>query len=780
MRIPKIPKIRTVAGKILRRNGKIAVSGDCCCAPCEMTAVVYVEWECPCGGYGGADSETAWATFTIVTKDGHDLIYGDAAPSYVHGSGGSNGISLQGGETGGGAPPGYDPGESRIVYTAPCGTEILDENSVRILYSGGGPFGGIAFSKSWDSRTRTFTYRYRINNGIIGGSPVKRPLRIVLQRGPCCWSGYPNDPDYKEEWFLIDDRRRKLTATKIAGTGHTLIVEFDGFSSESVAICDEGGADAGRVPKIELPEYAAGTWTQPKYACCKDGVTGDVYLCVEFECSSGKGFYYDVHVDVPSSGCLCGDYLATTWSDAVAALFAGGYYGFAVDFRCPDSHWGDLSVVGGFPDYLVGTWCCCDDCLPELSFRNASGQTWGGASIDVSGSPAIVSPRIPIRISVQATYCDGTAATADSCNGLPATLTARAGAETIVLNLTGSEYSGTGFVDFTAREPAVSIAPEEDTSRFWRYPYPEISGVTCDRYEGWIATGVAHPVKRSFTLELVLDATDALGRDCVNPMHQIRATAGGRYLLGADTSHETDTTSDTVCGEDPSCDLSPYLSGDFITAELDTTNQPGVAMYYLSSGQAPGAPFSASWNASTNTLTLTWRIVCDRSKDIVKVPIPPQCSGRISFASGWINGSDWVFVGDGRNWPQHPPMLCDCLAVLDWPSAPTTMTCSVGYPQSIDVYIFVNDTNGWWALAQANGITDFSCYGSIDGYSIRYSFDPNNRLWSYHGPLPAAATTAPSWSFWGPQIDWSGQQSVPSTSGALVCSGGVLNGGGNV
>ena len=787
MSIPKIPKIRTVAGKILRRNGKIAASGNCCCAPCEMTAVVYVEWECPCGGYGGADSETAWATFTIVTKDGHDLIYGDAAPSYVHGSGGSNSISLQGGETGGEAPPGYAPGESRIVYTAPCGTEILDENSVRIVDGGGGPFGGIAFSRSWDARTHTWTYRYRIRNGIVGGAPVTRPVRIVLQRVSCCWNRDPEDPAYAEETFLVDGERKHLSATRVTANGGTLVAVFDGGTTARVAICDAAGADAEGVPSIEVADDAGGQWKPWSAGCCKDAETGDVYYCVKFDCHYGEGVSYEIHVDVPASNCGCGSYLESTWRYAVDAMFGSGADGFAFDIRCRNGNWGGTSVVGSYPDYLAGAWCCCTDCSesPEaaLSFRNSSGQTWDGARIEVSGSSATVRPRIPLRISIPATYCDGTAATADSCNGIPSSLTARVGTETIVLALDGSAYSGTGFVDCTSGAPDVQITAGEGGSDVWRYPSPAISSVACDPYEGWIATGYARPVRRSFRLALVLDATAAYadGGDCVHPMHQIRADAvlstGERYTLEAGVDHETATTEVTACGEDPSCDLSPYMSGSFITAQLDTTNQPGVSMDAYS-GQASGAPYSASWNASTNMLTLTWRVVCDRSKSIVKVPIPPQCS--ISFDAGWIKGSDWVFVGDGRNWPQHPPMLCDCLAVLDWPSAPTTMTCSVGYPQIMDVYIFVNDTNGWWALAQANGITDFSCYGSIDGYSIRYSFDPNNRLWLYHGPLPAAATTAPSWSFWGPQIDWSGQQSVPSTSGALVCSGGVLNGGGNV
>lgn len=794
MSIPKIPKIRTLNGKIVRRNGRIAASDDCCCEPCEMTAVVLVSWECPCGGFGGADSETAVATFTLVTKDGHDLIYGSEWPSYIHSGSGSNSITLTGGETSASAgyypPENYEPGESRIEYTGPCGKEIFDENGVRILYSSR-TFGGIEFSKSWDAATRTWTYHYRIKNGVLYNTgtgalePVKRPVRLVVSRGACCWNGDPEDPIYASQDFLIGDARRTLRATRVSADGNVLSAVFDGATTARVAVCDGAAADTTGLPSIEIADDSGEPWVPRSSGCCKDPETGDVYYCVTFECDYGAWVSYPVHVDVPASNCGCQGYLESIWRYYVDAMFWGGADGFAIDIRCRDGNWGQSSITGSYPDYLVGVHCCCSDCpnaAADFSFRNSSGADWDGARFVVSGTSVTITPRIPITITVPVTYCDGTAATADECNGLPPTLTASAGDETIVLTLSGSTYEGHGFVDCTSSAPTVYISTGEGGSSVWRYGYPSISSVTCDRYEGWIATGEAHPIRRSFTLELVLDATAAYanGGDCVNPMYRIDAVVDGRYILQAYPNHETASTTDTACGEDPSCDLGTYLRGDFMMAALSTGNQPGIALD-ANSGQPSGAaPYSASWNAGTNTLTLTWKAVCDWNKSIVKVPIPSVCQGRISYSSGWIKGSDWIFVGDARNWPSHPPQLCDCLGVLDWPSVPTTMTCSVGYPSGTTVYITVNDSNGWWSQAQANGITDFSCYGSIDGHSIRFTYDAYGRMWTYSGSLPASATSAPAWTFWGPVYDWNGTQSVPSASGTLVCSSGFLTGGGSV
>ncbi len=796
MSIPKIPKIRTLNGKIVRRNGRIAASDDCCCEPCEMTAVVLVSWECPCGGFGGADSETAVATFTLVTKDGHDLIYGSEWPSYIHSGSGSNSITLTGGETSASAgyypPENYEPGESRIEYTGPCGKEIFDENGVRILYSSR-TFGGIEFSKSWDAATRTWTYHYRIKNGVLYNTgtgalePVKRPVRLVVSRGACCWNGDPEDPIYASQDFLVGDARRTLRATRVSANGNVLSAVFDGGTTVRLPVCDGANADTTGLPSIEIPDDSGEPLVPRSAGCCKDPETGDVYYCVTFECDYGAWVSYTVHVDVPASNCGCQGYLESIWRYYVDAMFSGGADGFAIDIRCRDGNWGQPSITGSFPDYLIGVHCCCSDCSAvsaDVSFRNSSGADWDGARFEVSGTTVTITPRIPITITVPVTYCDGTAATADECNGLPPTLEAHAGDETIVLALSGSTYSGTGFVDCTSSAPTVYISTGEGGSSVWRYGYPSISSVTCDPYEGWMATGEAHPIRRSFTLELVLDATPAYanGGDCVHPMYGINAVVDGRYILQAYSDNETATITVTSCGEDPSCDLSlsSYWRGNLMTAELDTTNQPGIALY-VNSGLLSGAPYSASWNASTNTLTLTWKVVCDADKSIAKVPIPNACAGRISYSAGWIKGSDWIFVGDARNWPSHPPQLCDCLAVLDWPSVPTTMTCSVGYPAGTTVYITVNDTNGWWALAQANGITDFSCYGTIDGHSIRFTYDAYGRMWTYSGSLPASATSAPAWTFWGPVYDWSsGTQSVPSVSGTLVCSSGFLTGGGSV
>ena len=799
----KIPKIRTLNGKILRHNGKIATSDDCCCDPCQMTARIFVDFECPCGGYGGADDESAYVIFTFITKDGFDLINGWEWPSYISSGTGTNGIRITGGETsvpeGYMDPPeGYAPGENRFVYTGPCGKEIFDENSLRVT-SSNLPYGGIEFSKSWNAQTQTWTYHYSIKNGLLYNTgsgelyTVTRPVRIIVDRGPCCWNGIANDPLYQTQAFYIDDERKVLTATAVVTEAGHIVQTFDGGTTARVAVCHAGEQPAELAPDISMDNGAETLgWTAGSGSCCKDAETGKVYYCLKFECSYGMLVRYDIFVDDSGIGCACSAYVSTTWASAVMSMLENynpNGYKFQVD--CWSSNlaitWGETSLTGYYPYYEATAWCCCLECSEgnppptTISFKNTQAVTWNGAKLEVSGSSVTITPRIPIEITIPVTFCDGTAANADSCENLPQTLTASVAGETITLNRNGSTYSGNGIIDCTSGTPTVYISGGDGT---WQYGYPKITSVTCDPYRGWIATGEARPTKRTFTLELVLDSSAVFSEtaDCVNPMYSVggyaSGTPGSGFILTTYSTHTSDSTTVQVCGDDPSCgNNGPYERGEFVAFNLDTTNQPGITLDSSGTYSAqPGAPYSVSWNSGTNTLTLTWKVICDPRKSIIKVPIPAECIGNFSYSSGWMNGNYWVYVSDGSNWP-GPPSLCNCLSILDWPPGARTMTCSVGYASGTQVSIVIWDGSGYWQQAQANGISDFSASGTIDGQPIQFSF--YNGLWSYSGNLPADATSMPTWTFSGPIYNWNGPngpQTVPSKSGTLLCNNWMLSG----
>ena len=770
--------IRTVDGQILLRDGAIAISDDCCCR-CEMHAVIFVDFACPCG-YGAADDEYARVAFDLRTKDGTSIIY-DQWPSYIRSANGTNSIRFNGGVfdvDGGGSPPsGYQPGENRVTYDGVCGREIFDENSL-VLTSQSPTFDGYDFEKEYDSATKTWTYHFRIKNDALRQGQetiqVRRKLIVEVTRGPCCWSGGAGDAsDYETMELSIYGTSRQYTADSYSIDGETLTLVYD--TGAFVEVCGP----------YQQP-VSADNFRPGGNDGCEKHENGDVYYHAHLECSYGREVTGVVRFEVPGSGeCACLDYFNGKFSD--------GYQlptGVKLWFSCPQgTGWREWNTSTIPRSANVSSFCCCDSeqpCAGTFVFKNSRGEPVAGPedlSVSVDGATTTFTPLVPVNIEVSALYPEAATgsnvpATKNSCNGMPDTLLATVsngtGQDTnILLALDGSVYKGKGYIKCTTSSPQITIYCDD----VWLF-YPTINSMTCG-LNGWNATGSATPKKRLITVVQQFDASAVRNAECRNPMYQIggqstvdltRISASAAFLNDGDSDRQQN-----VCSEFPySCDMTEL--GSAFSFMVDRTSQPGI---YVDEN-ASGSGKSVTWNSQTGTLTISWAASCDPLIGIMKVPVPTGCYVPTSGSNNWISGSYWVLVGETSTPAGNAPTLCDCLQVLDWvPYFPAgTITHSVGYGTTT-VEVSVEDATGYWAIAQSNGITDFSCYGEVDGQMIQFSFD--GRFWYWHGTL-TILSNAPTWYFSGPMYGHGMGEYVPTATGSLTCDTqqGILRGIGSV
>lgn len=458
----------------------------------------------------------------------------------------------------------------------------------------------------------------------------------------------------------------------------------------------------------------------------------------------------------------------------------------------PDCLFGDLVIVGSFPSYELTATCCCwhDDHQhnPVARLVDGSGAEWDGATLTLEGGVVVVTPRIPITISVQVQYYDGTEIAADQCNNIPAELTASVGGTEIRLALSGSTYVGSGYIDCAPGTPSVSIGGGGGD---WE-TYPTITSAFCDRYHGWTATGVALPRLRTFDVMLVQDDAEVQSAGC-NGMYPAQILVNHHEIPNP-------VTTITVCDDDPSS-ISyerSYLDGSKFSAVL--TNPENIPHVLIDETNGPGAPYSAVWTGSQ--LVLTWRLKCDEAVyGTIRVKLN---GGRAAGGgSGFERDGYYVIVAPIGEAVTAPAFMRMCFtpSYANGETFPATMpsgttalellwTGSVSVSVSADACaepahsfphgFFERPCKGWTVNVTSSAASDVFCAavrsklfasrpGSICGVPVTFAWTGGG--WSYSGPITTRDATAPSWSMasLGPRHA-SARTDVPTTADYGLCS----------
>lgn len=503
-------------------------------------------------------------------------------------------------------------------------------------------------------------------------------------------------------------------------------------------------------------------------------VRDDCGVVAEFGFTENYGDTVNFPVHINSNMAACCNYDAEL---VFAAIFENQHPDLHPQITChhgdvPNCLWNDEEITGSFPNYNIGATCCCRrPHTPTLEFVDDKGVVWDGATVTLSNGVLEVTPKIPITVTIQVKDGSGKPIVAgenedEPCSNLPETLSATANGVSITLRLSGSEYSGTGFIDCTSGTPNVTVSAG-GYGVWWNDPY--VDSVTCDRYHGWTAVGTVVPQNRHFNLELFFDCGDSEICTDYSASSMPRLRIYPRSMSSQEL-HENEVYEGTVCGTDPTIAIDGTPASDYWSWKADLLNkedQPYVMLETTADEDGLHEPSDVVWDPSTETLTIVWKAVCDPTEfGTIRVKLN---GAEASSGDGRVDNGYYILVaraGDPISEPTYsfPDGTCLTMAYRGGASFPSTMpagSTDLELEWTASVSITVDSNNASWPIgsntcpatpsshpacenylsynpSEASFFTQVknrSISGNVGGTAVSFTFDSTTESWTFSGTI---------------------------------------------